>query len=347
MSLDLHIERDAARDAGLPGRPRRAWRPIAHPLKELAIRERPALGTTVRLVTAPGAVTEATTLADTYLDELDKVASRFRPDSEVCALARAGAGVFFISPLLAELLEHALEAWRYSDGLLDPTLGGALIAAGYDRDFAAIGGSGPAPVSFEDGALCTGVDAFDLHGRLLEIERPILFDLGSSAKAHAADVLAARLSLLGAAVLVSLGGDLASRGTPPGGAWPLLIDEMSPGATAPVQLLLREGGLATSSTLRRRWNAAGKPAHHLLDPRTALPASGPWRTASVVAASCVRANAASSAAIIAGEGASRFLELRALSARLVGTDGSVHLVGDWPTRAEGLLEPQRTSGRRP
>lgn len=202
-------------------------------------------------------------------------------------------------------------------------------------------------MSFEDGALCTGVDAFDLHGRLLEIERPILFDLGSSAKAHAADVLAARLSLLGAAVLVSLGGDLASRGTPPGGAWPLLIDEMSPGATAPVQLLLREGGLATSSTLRRRWNAAGKPAHHLLDPRTALPASGPWRTASVVAASCVRANAASSAAIIAGEGASRFLELRALSARLVGTDGSVHLVGDWPTRAEGLLEPQRTSGRRP
>jgi thiamine biosynthesis lipoprotein len=82
--------------------------------------------------------------------------------------------------------------------------------------------------------------------------------------------------------------------------------------------------------------------HHIVDPRTGLPAAGPWRTASVAAATCAEANAAATAAIVAGEQAVPWLATQGLPARLVGHDGSVRLVGGWPATAGGLIEVPAT-----
>ena len=46
---------------------------------------------------------------------------------------------------------------------------------------------------------------------------------------------------------------------------------------------LATGGLATSSTTVRRWRAGGAELHHIVDPRTGLPAAEVWRTVTVAA----------------------------------------------------------------
>ena len=90
------------------------------------------------------------------------------------------------------------------------------------------------------------------------------------------------------------------------------------------------GGIATSGTAARRWARGGRPVHHVVDPGTGRPAPEVWRTVSVAAASCVDANIASTAAIVLGARAPEWLSRQGLPSRLVRTEGSVCLVGDWP-----------------
>ena len=135
-----------------------------------------------------------------------------------------------------------------------------------------------------------------------------------------------------AGVLVSLGGDVAVAGAPPPRGWPVRIadDHAAPlDGSGPVVSVVA-GGLASSGTQVRRWTTAGGALHHIIDPRTAKPAVTPWRTVSVAGASCVQANAASTAAIVLGESATAWLEEASLPARLVAADGAVTTVNGWP-----------------
>jgi thiamine biosynthesis lipoprotein len=70
--------------------------------------------------------------------------------------------------------------------------------------------------------------------------------------------------------------------------------------------------------------------HHIVDPATGLPASGPWRTVTVAAPTCLQANVAATAAIVAGERGAAWLECTRLPARLVSASGEVRLLGRWP-----------------
>ena len=90
------------------------------------------------------------------------------------------------------------------------------------------------------------------------------------------------------------------------------------------------GGIATSSTTVRRWRRGQALLHHIIDPQSGMPTSGPWRTVTVLAHSCVDANVAATAAIVQGEGAVDWLKARRLPARLVENDGTIHYLGPWP-----------------
>jgi thiamine biosynthesis lipoprotein len=90
------------------------------------------------------------------------------------------------------------------------------------------------------------------------------------------------------------------------------------------------GGVATSSTTVRRWTRGGALLHHIIDPQTSLPVTGPFRTVTVAAATCLDANIASTAAIVQGEAAIDWLLRRNLPARLVENDGTIHYIGRWP-----------------
>ncbi len=155
-------------------------------------------------------------------------------------------------------------------------------------------------------------------------------DLGATAKAYTADLAARTLHRRhNTAVLVEIGGDLAVAGHRPDG-WCIKVAEAE--ASDGQLVLVRGGGLATSTTTVRAWTRAGRAVHHIVDPRTGLPADGPWRTASVAAPSAFDANVASTAAIVLGERAVDWLEQHRLAARLVDRAGSVHTTAGWPAR---------------
>jgi thiamine biosynthesis lipoprotein len=130
---------------------------------------------------------------------------------------------------------------------------------------------------------------------------------------------------------VNLGGDIAVRGELPPGGWQVEIDDGHAGPQGrPVISMGWPGGLATSSTVARPGRTADGHAQDIIDPATARPAARTWRTVTVAGRSCERANAASTAAIIMGDSAPRWLTQRELPARLVHNGGIVVQTTGWP-----------------
>jgi FAD:protein FMN transferase len=293
-----------------------------------------ALGTSaVVCVTDPVALPCARRELVRELRAVDLLASRFRDDSELTALNRHAGEHVRVSRRLFDAVALAVEVARRTGGLVDPTVGRALRLAGYDRTFVA--------VRARDGSFVAvahrspGWGSVQLDPERLEIRVPagVELDLGVTAKAAAADAVAAEAHrVTGAGVLVSLGGDIAVAGPAPAGGWPIRIADAHDApldSDGPV-VALTAGGLAGSGVAARRWRVRGGERHHILDPRTGSSAVTPWRTVTVTGATCVDANAASTAAVVLGADAPAWLALRGLSARLARHDGSVVFVGDWP-----------------
>jgi len=297
----------------------------------------PAIGTTVRLVvTDPARLMPGRELLASYLAALDLACSRFRADSELArAESRAGTPVP-VSEVLADAVAVALDAAAATDGDLDPTVATRLAALGYDRDFELVARDGP-PVrltvlirpSWQDIRL-------DRGSRRLTVPPGVRLDLGATAKARAADRAAALLATrLGCGVLVGLGGDIAVGGAPPEGGWQVRVQDITGNPddppAGPSQLIaMTSGGVSSSGIAARCWRRGDLMLHHILDPRTGLPAPPVWRTVSAVADTAVAANIASTAGIIRGVGAPGWLDSRGIPARLVAVDGSVRTVAAWP-----------------
>jgi FAD:protein FMN transferase len=305
-----------------------------------------ALGTGVRIVTSsPTGIDAAREAVERELDAVDRAYSRFRPDSELAAVQRAAGAPVKASALLIDAFTAALWAARETGGAVDPTLGAALRRLGYDRDFALIQDGGaladPAPIAAPDWRL---IDV-DVQASTVRIPEGIEIDLGATGKALAADRCAdAALQATGVGVLVSLGGDIAVAGPSPAEGWPVLVtDDHAASLGDPGQtVVVKSGGLATSSTTVRRWSRAGVEMHHIVDPRTGLPATSCWKTVSVTASSCVVANAYATAAIVWSEDGPERLEKAGMAARLVRPDGSILKVGGWPEGGESPGSPAPT-----
>jgi thiamine biosynthesis lipoprotein len=330
------------------------WRLLDIGAATVGVAERDALGTSARVVAwPPYTLARVLAIVDTELARLDEQASRFRADSEISAIHRSTGTVHILSEGLAEAIAVALTAARWTRGLVDPTVGGALSALGYDRDFAAIRQGGARPLA---SACIPGWESVRLDGRRLCLPAGSRLDLGATAKGLGSDraVSAAAAAITGGGILVSLGGDIAVAGESPSGGWPVLVaDEQEPLSSTSARgrggapgskrsagqvVRLAAGALATSSTMCRQWRRGGQLLHHIVDPRTGRPAEGPWRAVSVAAANCAEANAASTAAIIAGDQAPAWLAEQGLPARLVARDGTVRFVSGWPEAGGGLVE---------
>lgn len=264
------------------------------------------------------------------VDEVDRACSRFRTDSELSLLrGRLSAGVE-VSPMLATLVVGALEAAELSGGDVDLTLGNELHALGYDRDFSELDGVGSRFAVNVLRRAEPGWTRITLRHRLLTVPDDLTLDLGASAKAVAADLSAQRIATgLGTAALVSLGGDIATAGEPASGVWTVLVQDTP---HDPAQLVRLEAGwaMATSSTQKRRWVVDGRSVHHILDPRSGLPAPAVWRTTTVVAPTCLRANALSTAAVVRGRQAIGWLARQGAPARLVDDRGRILTTAGWP-----------------
>jgi thiamine biosynthesis lipoprotein len=290
------------------------------------------------VVTDPGAVVAATDLLHEVLEQVDAVASRFRPDSEISALHRAASAgrPVHVSADLLQAVALALRAAELTDGAVDPTVGAALCRLGYDRDFSLVRGGTegvlPEPVPVPGWQSVT----IDAPRSTVTLPAGTLLDLGATAKAWAADRAARSIaSQLGCGTLVSLGGDIAVDGPAPGDGFTVGIADICGDPAAPVAVSIGSGGLATSGIGHRHWKLSGHSVHHLIDPATGRPVATTWRTVSVAAGSCVDANTASTAAMVMGEAAPQWLEQQRLPARLVRKDGSIVAVAQWPAEPSG------------
>lgn len=283
------------------------------------------------VVSDPACLVGATKILNDEIDRMDRLANRFRLDSELSRVNQGSGQLVEVSSGFIELMRVAERVARATGGAVDPTVGAALCRLGYDRDFGAIAGGvvgelpSPCPVpgwrSIE----------IDVAARTILVPPGTALDLGSTAKALAADRVAGTVARrLGCGVLVSLGGDVAVAGPPPPGGFSVGIGTHWSEPDAQAAVAVESGGLATSGTSSRHWRLGRSEVHHILDPATGLPVSACWMTVSVAASTCVDANAAATAAVVKGGAAVTWLETLGLSARLVALDGTVVRVAGWP-----------------
>jgi thiamine biosynthesis lipoprotein len=293
----------------------------------------PAMGSTVTVaVDDPTALSDALVVVREEITEIDRVCSRFRPHSELSRLnRRAGGPPLPVSPLLEEAIAVALEVARITRGLVDPTVGRCLHDLGYTVTFRDLPTDGPPLELRLRSAPGWRVVEHDAVAHTVRLPAEVWLDLGASGKAWAADRAATvAAERLGAGVAVDCGGDIAVAGPAPANGWPVRVGEW-PQAPDGQEVLVHDGGLATSGTTARRWRRGGREIHHIVDPSTGLPAATPWRLVSVAAASCVEANAAATAALLLGDAAWDWLDGLTLPSRLVDRDGRAHPTRGWPT----------------
>ena len=263
---------------------------------------------------------------------MDLACSRFRPDSELASFHANAGRTVEVSPLLFEALDVAYRVAERTRGAVDPTVGSALATLGYDRHFEEIESR---PLRLADLGPVPGFRHLHLdHARrTARIPADVRLDLGSSAKALLADRAVARVTeALGSGALISIGGDVAVAGKPPLEGWAIGIAVDS--ATGPDDVdqvvAIRHGGLASSGTDVRTWQMGTAHVHHIVDPVTGCSSSPYWRLVSAVGASCVDANALSTAAVVWGDQARERLRPFGQAVRLLRHDGEVFTLGGWP-----------------
>jgi thiamine biosynthesis lipoprotein len=294
-----------------------------------------AIGTTATVVVVdPARLESAELLLRSEVEAIDLACSRFRPDSELEHLhALAGSSVA-VSALLFEAVEVAIEVAAKTYGAVDPTVGNAMSTIGYDRDFDKVMDQPPLLPGLLGPVVGYGHIHLDARTRTVRIPRGVRLDLGSSAKALVVDRSATRIAdQLDTGVLVSVGGDMAVAGAPPPGGWAVGIAVESSAQERDVDqvVAIQQGGMASSSPVVRRWTAGRERVHHIIDPSTGYSVAPFWNLVSVAGASCVDANALSTAAVVWGPEALDRLRPFGQAARLLRHDGEVFTVGGWPS----------------
>ena len=242
-----------------------------------------ALGTNCSLFAvglAPGRLQEG----EFWLRRLGARLTRFSPESEMSRFNASPGSWREISPELESLLRESLHAFEVSSGLVNVAVLRSLEAVGYTRPLAE---GQPTATRLQACPLPQLPDVLAVRPGAARLEPGAGIDLGGIAKGWMADQLR---DSLGPNALANLGGDLSARGTGPAGeGWPVGL-----GGTT---LLLRDQGAATSSVRRRRWSVEH---HHLIDPRTGLPAQTGLEEVSVVAATGVEAEVIAKTALLVG-----------------------------------------------
>lgn len=295
--------------------------------------------------------------AESFFAQTEARLSRFRPDSELSRLNRAAGKPFTASPVLFDLVAEAL-AWRdQTAGIFDPAVLNALIASGYDRTFAAVkaadlstGESGVgvnadasagltyAPQGAPKGGAVDSSGIVLGPGRQIFLPEGVGIDLGGIAKGWTIQQAAHRLGMWGPC-LVDAGGDIACVGRPPGEPWvvtvadPRVEDEYADVDIAVVSL--SNAAIATSSRIYRSWRQGGRAAHHLIDPRTGMPADTNIYSVTVLADRLPDAEIYAKTALILGEaqGLAYLSQLTGAAALVVTDDGRHLTTGNFEKKA--------------
>jgi thiamine biosynthesis lipoprotein len=246
-------------------------------------------------------------MARQYINQSEQRFTRFTDTSELAELNRSAGSWFQVSPEMFEVLQKAYELTQATSGLFNPAVLPALKRAGYDRSMDEIrNDGGSVPAREEPDEKGTPVMDFrqvklDAASRSVLLPVGMQIDLGGIAKGWIAEQAAHRLAEVAKTCGVNAGGDMFLINLPDGEPdWEVgLEDPFKPEQDLAV-LHVKPGALATSSTAKRRWQKNGHAKHHLIDPRSSLPAETDWVSVTVWAEQATEAEVYAKALLIAG-----------------------------------------------
>jgi thiamine biosynthesis lipoprotein len=300
------------------------------------------MGTTWSARVAAGAVSDLQAALQAELDAIVAQMSHWDPDSLLSRYNRAPAGTWVDLPAqFFDVMDYALWAREASGGACDPALG-ALVglwgfgpARRYDHaGFYAPDAAAIARAQAQRAAARVELDR--TRRRLLQPGGAVL-DLSSVAKGYAVDRLALCLESRGLHhYVVEVGGELRGAGVKPDGQpWWVEIEVVpeavvpeaaAPDGAAPQAVVALHGlSVATSGDYRQYFTQGPRRVSHTLDPRTGRPIANGVASVTVLAPTCMAADALSTALTVLGpvDGLA-FAARHALAARfLVRRDGAL------------------------
>ncbi len=234
--------------------------------------------------------------------EVDTQMSTWKPDSDLLRLNAAGPDIWVdVPPRLMVVLAAALEIGRASGGALDIGMGDVVAAWGF----------GPAKANEAAIRTALACKRRPAHAMLeLDVSMgqarkhgPLTLDLSGIAKGYGVDRLAEIAGTFGIAdALVGIDGELRALGLQPGGApWTVAIERPDHRERAPHSILaLHDAAVATSGDYRH-WVAVGaQKLSHTMDPARGGPLATPPASVTVVAETCMAADAWATALMVTG-----------------------------------------------
>lgn len=229
--------------------------------------------------------------------DVERITSRFDPNSEVMQLLQHIGEPVLVSPVLFQQIQFALTVAEMTDGAFDPTVGQALENAGFNRHY--LSGE-KIHTGIPDVKTVTYRDiVMDESSGTVCLNQPAIIDLGAVAKGFAVD-LAARSFADFDGFVVDAGGDVLASGMNPDGAnWRIGIrhPKHPKGIWCRLQISDRLS-VCTSGTYERR-SPVDESQHHIINPATRK-SGDELLSCTVVGPFAMMADALSTAAFVMG-----------------------------------------------
>jgi len=237
----------------------------------------------------------------TWFEDWEQTLSRFRVDSELTRLNRTFDQPVEVSEVFWEVFQYAISANAITNGLVTPTVLDAMLEAGYDQSFDYL----PRYQSRIETQTLTTVNPLALvtwneAARTICLPYGVHLDFGGVAKGWAAHQTSERLKQYGPALMNAAGDISISAALANGDGWQIGVRNPFEPEKDIESLKLKRCGVATSGRDRRRWSQNGSLRHHIIDPKTGLPAETDVMTATIIAPTVMEAEAVAKAVLIMG-----------------------------------------------
>jgi thiamine biosynthesis lipoprotein len=250
-----------------------------------------------------------------WFDTVERICTRFDPNSEVMQLLEHVGEPVQVSTLLFEAVAFAIDLARQTSGAFDPTIGAHIEQLGFNTNYRT---GEVVQTSVDAGSTSYRQVVLDRERRTILLRRPVVLDLNAVAKGLAIDLAARELDEYPDAY-VEAGGDLYVRGhNLAGEGWRIGIQHPRAEDLLVETLQLSDTAVCTSGDYER--------LGHIVDARSHQTLSG-LASVTVVAPTAMAADGLSTAAMVLGlEQGSQFLEQQGVGGLLVAPDGSVRRV---------------------
>lgn len=238
-----------------------------------------------------------------WFETIEKQFSRFLPGSELSRVNQNAGKETPVSERFIQLFYEALQYYEQTEGIFTPFLGFYMNRLGYGQTFEKI----HAENLTTDNTEAPDHDpnepiTVDIDRRTVKVNLRNTLDFGGIAKGWSVQQIAGKMMLNSSAGLVDAGGDIMAWNTEDcKNPWLVGVAHPYSDQDSVAKLWLKgQAGIATSSIVKRHWKKLNRSFHHIIDPRTGLPAQSDCIQATVIGKELVPAEVYAKCLLILG-----------------------------------------------